>query len=453
MAISATCAVEVRTGGSDNNGGLFNASGSSPGTDMSQQNAAQVFIDGATISATVHTTTTQITIVGYTVSAADNRNGLQITGGTATAGFYEIVAVDVPNNRWQLDRAVGTSTQTVVGRMGGGLATPGKAAGVVSGTGCDVWMQSGNYLVTTTSANVANGRVQTAGSSTDAQRWEGYQTTRGDRAARAVLKASGNNGFTLFTGTNNCEICNIETDGNGQTTIVGFATTGLDRFFYCVARSCATGYSFAVANASFINCRAITCGNGFSGNGPLIFCQSETCTTAGFSSTGAIECFFCIDDSSAIGFNVTSTPLLAHCIAYGGTGNGITFGNSGQAIAINCIAYGKTGTGFNTGSSRNNKLINCAGGGNSVADQNNTQAAIFVEGFITLTADPFTNAAGDDFSLNNTSGGGALLRQAGYPTTYQNGTLQYLDVGAAQVQTAAAASTYNTVIASDGINA
>jgi len=32
---------------------------------------------------------------------------------------------------------------------------------------------------------------------------------------------------------------------------------------------------------------------------------------------------------------------------------------------------------------------------------------------IALTADPFTNAAGGDFTLNNTSGGGALCRAAG----------------------------------------
>jgi hypothetical protein len=35
-------------------------------------------------------------------------------------------------------------------------------------------------------------------------------------------------------------------------------------------------------------------------------------------------------------------------------------------------------------------------------------------GDITLTADPFTDAAGGDYSLNDTSGGGALLRAAGF---------------------------------------
>lgn len=453
MAISATCVIEVRTGGSDTNGALFNAAGSSPGTDRSMQDAAQVFIDGATITATVHTTTTQITIVGYTVSAADNRNGLQITGGTATAGFYEIVAVDVPNNRWQLDRAVGTSTQTVVGRMGGGLASPGKAAGVVSGLGCDVWVKSGNYSMTTTTANVAAGRVQTSGSSSNAQRWEGYQTTRGDRAARAVFKASGNNSFTMFTGTNNLEIVNIECDGNGQTSITGFNSTGLDRFFLCYARSCATGFGVAT-NTQHVACRAISCGNGFSGAGPMYACTAESCTTAGFSSNSG-QMFMCIDNASAIGFNCTGNPSIVNCTAYGGSGVGFTTGNSGQATLVNCIAYGRGGVGFDVSSNRNNKLINCAGGSNGGAgNQNNSQDAIFVEGFITLTANPFTNAGSGDFSLNNTAGGGAALRETAYPTTFINTTTaQYLDVGAAQVHiAAAAAATYNTSIVSAGIS-
>ena len=33
-------------------------------------------------------------------------------------------------------------------------------------------------------------------------------------------------------------------------------------------------------------------------------------------------------------------------------------------------------------------------------------------GYIKCTADPLTNAAGGDYSLNNTAGGGALLRAA-----------------------------------------
>ena len=70
MALSATVVWEVRgVTGADTNGGGFNSAAA--GTDYSQQAAPQVVIDGATITATVHTTTTQLNIVGYTVAAAD----------------------------------------------------------------------------------------------------------------------------------------------------------------------------------------------------------------------------------------------------------------------------------------------------------------------------------------------------------------------------------------------
>ncbi len=56
-------------------------------------------------------------------------------------------------------------------------------------------------------------------------------------------------------------------------------------------------------------------------------------------------------------------------------------------------------------------------------------------GDILLTANPFTNSAGGDYSLNNTAGGGALCRAAGIPSSWPVlSTTSYHDVGAAQTQ-------------------
>lgn len=112
MAIGTTCTFEVRTTGNDANGGFFDGVSGTPGTDRSQQDGPHVTIDGTTITATVHTATDQLTLSGYTVSAADAGNAVNINGGTATAGRYRITAVDTVNNRWTLDRSAGTSTQT-----------------------------------------------------------------------------------------------------------------------------------------------------------------------------------------------------------------------------------------------------------------------------------------------------------------------------------------------------
>ena len=54
---------------------------------------------------------------------------------------------------------------------------------------------------------------------------------------------------------------------------------------------------------------------------------------------------------------------------------------------------------------------------------------------VTLTADPFTNAAGGNFALNNTVGGGAACRAAGIPGVFPGGlTTGYIDIGAVQHQ-------------------
>jgi hypothetical protein len=58
---------------------------------------------------------------------------------------------------------------------------------------------------------------------------------------------------------------------------------------------------------------------------------------------------------------------------------------------------------------------------------------------ITLTVSPFNNPSGGDFTLNNTAGGGAALKAAGFPGLTPAGT-GYLDIGALQSAAAAGAS-------------
>ena len=53
-------------------------------------------------------------------------------------------------------------------------------------------------------------------------------------------------------------------------------------------------------------------------------------------------------------------------------------------------------------------------------------------GQINLSANPFTDSPNLDFTLNNTSGGGALLRSAGFPGSIQGGNTGFLDSGCYQ---------------------
>jgi hypothetical protein len=60
-----------------------------------------------------------------------------------------------------------------------------------------------------------------------------------------------------------------------------------------------------------------------------------------------------------------------------------------------------------------------------------------VTGTVSLSADPCTNAAGGDFSLNNTASAGVACRAAGIPGAFPGGnTTGYLDIGAVQHQDA-----------------
>src|SRR5947209_15754292 len=121
MAISANTVFEIRTTGSDNNGGGF-VTGAS-GTDFSQQDTAQVNIDNATITTSITTTTVTFS-AGYTPTAADIGNIVQfLTGTNVTAGFYQITAQTATT--WTLDRtplSAGTTTNATA-KMGGGLAS------------------------------------------------------------------------------------------------------------------------------------------------------------------------------------------------------------------------------------------------------------------------------------------------------------------------------------------
>lgn len=120
MAIAATAVWRARPSGNNANGGGFDPGVTSPGTDYSQQNAAQVVFNGSTVTATGSTAT--ITVSGYTTAATDVGNMLHITGGTNfTTGWYTITAQ--ATGTWTLDRNPTTAAASAMtGNMGGGWA-------------------------------------------------------------------------------------------------------------------------------------------------------------------------------------------------------------------------------------------------------------------------------------------------------------------------------------------
>jgi hypothetical protein len=67
------------------------------------------------------------------------------------------------------------------------------------------------------------------------------------------------------------------------------------------------------------------------------------------------------------------------------------------------------------------------------------------DGDVTMTGDPFNNAASSDFSLNNTASAGAACRSAGWPGRIgalgATAGTNYMDIGALQAQPSAGGGT------------
>jgi hypothetical protein len=149
----------------------------------------------------------------------------------------------------------------------------------------------------------------------------------------------------------------------------------------------------------------------------------------------------------------------------GGSSVGITLASSGAATLLFNVIYGNGSHGISTVTAalvrgalvaRNNIVMSNGGYGwdqvsvivrpdfpwidynafynNTSGARNNINAS---PNDVTLTADPFTNAAGADFTLNNTAGGGAACRVAGFPGVLPNlSGVGYADIGVYQHQDA-----------------
>lgn len=435
MALLASTVWEIRTTGSDNNGGGFDGTGG--GTDFSQQNAAQATLTAASV---LGPAANQVTVSAgdYTTVAGDVGNILQITGGTATAGFYRIASVNTGTNVWTLDRNAGTIGQTVVGAMGGALASLAKAGGAYI-TSNKIWVKAGTYSITTATTNVAAGCLSTA----QGIKIEGYNAARGDMGTKPLLQASAINTFTLISIASNSQhlVSNLKLDGASAVSSRGI-----------MAR-------MTVYKCEFVN---FTNSAIFSDTAVAVAIQCSATGCSGFAAFKQIFGIACIAfDNTVTGFEASSSTFI-DCIAdtnTGATSDGFTSSGLGPGDFINCVAYNNGRDGFRAGASRGTNFVNCIAEGNAgwginannnqvvtainCAYYNNTSGAFsagtgdFVQniGAITLTGSPFNNAAGQDFGLNNTASQGAACRAAGLPGVFVAGsTTAYQDVGAAQHQ-------------------
>ena len=410
--------------------------------DYSQSAAAAIAYTDAVVGAT----TTQYTSVLNPGGPNLIGNIFNVTSG-ATVQRVQITVFTAAGLIVTCDKSLGTAAQVAVGNFGGALVTPGLVAGLKVNSN-SVFVKDGSYTCSS-SGNVAGGKIAdtTVGTTTAPNYWIGWnaiRTVTNLDATKPLLKATANS-MTVFATSGSVVIRNIKTGRNAsETSVVGFSGgfALYTEWENCVATALATGWSLTNSNALMLNCLADTCATGFSlgaAGERCIGCESKAHTAVGFTcgenSCSFINCIAWGGTGSADGFKTTNNGVIfVNCTSYGNAGAGFTFtGGFESHLLINCVATGNSGKQFNlaTTTETSHRLLNCAAKADGTGTDNfNIVSKI---GFIILTADPFTNAASGDFSLNTTSGGGAACRAAGIPGVFPGGTTTgYLDIGAVQ---------------------
>lgn len=448
MALSAASVWEVRTAGLDTNGGGFVAGAA--GTDYSQQDAKNTA--GSNISTTdaVAVGTGVITSATAAFTSAIVGNIIYLQGGTGAlaAGWYQ-VTVFTSSTSITVDRNVAAGTGITM-NIGGALLTIGQALTNMTVANNTAWVKVGTYNITSALA------TGVGGSGTFNNRLIGYNATRGDEplgANRPTVATNGNaiNGFNMAH--DGWEVRNFIFDGAGASRgLIGlnitaqypivhnvkvkdfdtrgvYAATNMVLFSEGEITACSEGMRIATQNTRIAVVNSCIHAN----TGPGVVCDADSngitfTRTAILNNSGA--------SSDGLSLGTAYAVRVLGCTLYGNGRDGIrataAYAQIGSQVSNNLIV-GNGGYGINYSSVRASNF----GGFNYNAFYNNTSGArnVILAGpnDVTLTADPFTNAAGGDFSLNTTAGGGAAARAVGFPGAVPGiSTTGHLDIGAVQ---------------------
>ena len=404
MAFAAATVWNVSSSGLDTNGGGF-VPGTAGTFDYSQQTLSQA---SGTVSSSGTTVTATTSI--FTSLMVNN----YITDGTT----WKQITAYTNGTTITVDSAPSWSSATI--RIGGALATPGKAAGLIV-TGNTVYV-SGTFTCST-SSNVAGGRIAPA----VASQWYGYTNIYGD-GGQATLNAGANSMTVVTVGAYSVAFQNFTVAANSYTSVTAFAGgTYYYRCIGCAANAVATGWTGTYA--TLVCCEGINVTSiGIDAGGSFSFCRMTGCATGAYTPTAAATFVDCVFDTCATGGSESAGAAWINCGFYKCSSGGLVTSGNANSIVINCWSYnpGATNGDFFTNSSALNQLLNCAYRSGKIY---NTPAANVSP--IIISADPTVNGSGGNFALNSTAGGGALLRAAGYQSL-SGGTVGYPAVGPVQ---------------------
>lgn len=444
MAILASAQWWVRAGGNALNGGGFDAAIAGAGTNYCDQDAAQLSLTDLATPGAGSTTLTSAT-GGFTAAMVGNCWRIP-TGTNFVAGYYFATGY-TDANTMTLDRS-----PTPAGAGSGGTGRLGGAFANVAAS-----LSTGGTVTapTITSPLAAGHQINLRGGGTDTPGSADYTQT-GFASFPAGSTAAGRIRLVGYNGRPRID----------STAMVGHT---LSHWWLENLMIKATGSGFAsfgllnsAANTGCRNIRVDAAGYDVLGILAEVVLSCEFVNTGGGASGGT---YFAIEAGpngvAAIGNSVTSwrgggikcaTPIggvitenvIASCGSHGisvsvtnnyslvvsnnalssNTGDGLRISSAvgvENSVAFNNIVDSSTAYGINltAGSTavnnRSKSLVdfnafraNSSGAVNGISAGSND---------ITLSADPFTNAAGGDFTLNNTAGGGADLKNVAFPTS------------------------------------
>jgi hypothetical protein len=446
-ALAGTVQWDVRTTGSNSNAGCFDPGVASPGTDYSQQDSPQVAFTDLVIGGT----NTQLTSMLNPFSAASVGNCIHITGGTGfTTGWYEVTSVSVTTAT--MDRAVGTAASTNgTGNLGGSFLTiAATLSSAVDGNTLNI--KSGTYTLTST---------LTVGVSLY---FVGYGTAHADGGTKPLITTSTNSTPLFATAANiGTVLDNLAMTNTASTRALGIYATSYGGSI-TVLNCYASGFGGGTDNGAFID----GTDNTHWDYNAIIVMNSEIANSVSgiYASTTHILAaqfvgnYFHDNGIDVYGYSQGSTQVIGNIFSsstgsfsvglqgnfmqvrgntfYNAAGSALLFSIQSNASCVqNNIFYGNLWA-INQTTSASGAAALCATrnayGSNKNANINFPVSATS----ITLSANPFVNAAAANFALNNTAGGGAALRAVASPQGFgSNGTTytsNYLDVGTAQHQ-------------------
>lgn len=455
------------TTGSSTNGGGFDPSVVSPGTDYSvnvNKNAAACSncgsstVDLSSVLGVANGTTT-FTCADCNFSTAAPGNIAYFSGGTGTiTAQRRTITARASTTSITIDQSISASTGMTL-NIGGAVDTIATAF-TFNTAGMVVCVKSTGTITITATQNLNNNQGGGA-----FNRLFGYTTTCGDHGP-VNYTFSTNTGITGFLGDGQAagwwiDGFNIDCASLGTSTGIAFGGQSIlthSKIANCTTRLYKAGGTYSnTQNVEFTGCTsactdAILPGN----NATFKFIYAHDNVTNVMSSSSQVV----ITDS--IFSNTTGTTkdvikfdlyyviernvfysATGNCLIDDGSGGHIYLGTSIQNnIFVNCGIYAING------SASSIQAVPTVDGnaffGSGTANRRNIDATTLGAPYtniwdIQLTADPFTNAAGGDFTLNATAGGGAALKgtgQAGYvgPAWSKATGTGYMDLGAFQTQ-------------------